>query len=131
VKTGRSTKPRGIWITQTNRGLCWTGRAFANARLHVDEFQHRGVGLAGVSPRGEFEVACTAVRRTPRLPQRFWQANAEISRHLAASQLQMAPVEAVSPSDHLRQVSACDLVPRGTGYENYCDGGCEECSRSQ
>jgi hypothetical protein len=70
-------------------------KAFANARLHVDEFQHRGIGLAGVSPRAEFEVACTAVLRTPRLPQRFWQVNAEISRHLAASRLQMAPVEAV------------------------------------
>ena len=70
-------------------------KAFANARLHVDEFQHRGIGLAGVSPTGEFEVACTAAFRTPRLPQRFWQVNAKISRHLAISRLQMAPVEAV------------------------------------
>lgn len=70
-------------------------KAFASAFLQVDEFQQRGIGLAGVSPRGEFEVACTAVLRTPRLPQRFWQVNAEISRHLAASRLQMTPVETV------------------------------------
>jgi len=70
-------------------------KAFPSARLHLDEFQHRGIGLAGVSFTGEFEIACSAQSRGPRLPQRFWQANAEISRHLAASRLQMAPVEGV------------------------------------
>lgn len=65
-------------------------KAFASACLQVDEFQHRGIGLAGVSPRGEFEVACAAVLRTPRLPQRFWLANAAISRHLFAARITIA-----------------------------------------
>jgi hypothetical protein len=69
-------------------------KVLSSARLHVDEFRHRGIGLTGISSTGEFEVECPAVARVPRLIQRFWQVNAEISRHLA-SHLKMVAVKGV------------------------------------
>lgn len=53
------------------------------AIVHLDEFERRGVGLAGISPSGEIDVVSHASSRLPRLPYRFWHANAEIARRLA------------------------------------------------
>jgi hypothetical protein len=56
-------------------------------RFHVDEFAHRGVGLAGLSEDGEIEILVTAAENVPRMPTRFWQAHAEIARRLMHSLL--------------------------------------------
>jgi hypothetical protein len=64
---------------------CWVvldQTALNNAQQHDDEFEHRGVGLAGLSADGDIDVIVHAAERTPRLPYRFWQANAEIARRL-------------------------------------------------
>jgi hypothetical protein len=64
---------------------CWVvldQAALANAQQYADEFEHRGVGLAGLSVNGEIDVVLTAADNIPRLPYRFWQANAEIARRL-------------------------------------------------
>jgi hypothetical protein len=64
---------------------CWVvldQATLANVQQHADEFEHRGVGLAGLSANGDIEVVLTAAEKIPRLPYRFWQANAEIARRL-------------------------------------------------
>jgi hypothetical protein len=50
--------------------------------VHIDEFERRGIGLLGLSQNAEVEFVSAAVRRLPRMPERFWQANAEISKRL-------------------------------------------------
>jgi hypothetical protein len=57
--------------------------AISAARFHVDEFQSRCVGLAGITSSGQMEVVITAPRRAPRIPYRFWRANSEIAKRLA------------------------------------------------
>jgi hypothetical protein len=64
---------------------CWVvldQAALYNAQQHEDEFEHRGVGLAGLAANGDIDVIVNAADRIPRLPYRFWQANAEIARRL-------------------------------------------------
>jgi hypothetical protein len=64
---------------------CWVvldQSALPNVHQHADEFEHRGVGLAGLSANGDIEVILSAAENIPRLPYRFWQANAEIARRL-------------------------------------------------
>jgi hypothetical protein len=56
--------------------------ALPNARRHAHEFEIRGVGLAGLSTDGELDVVTQASENTPRLHNRYWQANAEIARRL-------------------------------------------------
>lgn len=50
--------------------------------IHVDEFERRGIGLLALSFHGEIDVITSATNRTPRIPERFWQVNAEISKRL-------------------------------------------------
>lgn len=50
--------------------------------VHLDEFERRGIGLIGLSKTGQVELLNAASHRMPRMPERFWQANAEISRRL-------------------------------------------------
>jgi hypothetical protein len=64
---------------------CWVvldQTSLGNAQQHDEEFENRGVGLAGLSSDGDIEVIVNATERIPRLPYRFWQANAEIARRL-------------------------------------------------
>jgi hypothetical protein len=64
---------------------CWVvldQTALANAQQHDHEFEHRGVGLAGLSDDGHLDVAIEPADKVPRLPYRFWRANAEIARRL-------------------------------------------------
>jgi hypothetical protein len=64
---------------------CWVvldQAALANAQQHIDEFEHRGVGLAGLARNGDLDVVIAAAENVPRLPYRFWHANAEIARRL-------------------------------------------------
>jgi hypothetical protein len=75
--------------------------ALDRARAHVEMFGNRGIGLAGITPQGDLQVECQAANRVPRLPGRFWHMNAEISRRLTESRLQMPavePVHAVEPN---------------------------------
>ena len=70
-------------------------RALDRARTHVEEFANRGIGLAAITPRGDLHVETPAANRGPRLLGRFWHMNAEISRRLNESRLQVPAVEAV------------------------------------
>jgi hypothetical protein len=58
------------------------GDSIGGARLHVDEFESRGVGLAGLWTDGQVEVVYSAPKRMPRVPYRFWHANVEIAKRI-------------------------------------------------
>jgi hypothetical protein len=70
-------------------------RALAAALAHADDFVQRGIGLMGLSRAGEIEVIAHPAKRGPRMPARYWQANAEIARRLATSAPQELAVEAL------------------------------------
>lgn len=53
------------------------------ARLHIDDFAFRGVGLAALSTTGDLEIVVRPADNIPRMATRFWQANAEIARRLS------------------------------------------------
>jgi hypothetical protein len=63
------------------------GMELHNVSFHVDDFIRRGVGLAGLSTNGHCEILVDAKENIPKMPTRFWQANAEIARRLAARSL--------------------------------------------
>jgi hypothetical protein len=50
--------------------------AIANA----DSFERRGIGLGALDRLGGVDVVCAPQRRVPRVPSRFWEANAEFAK---------------------------------------------------
>jgi hypothetical protein len=67
--------------------------AMAGALSNAEDFATQGVGLVCMSCEGDIEVVVRASTRGPRMPTRYWQANAEISRRLHASLPQECAME--------------------------------------